>query len=116
MCELLEIARAKQGNVSYYEIAKRLKVSDQLVRKWKDNKSQPNGLNSLKLADMAGVTPKEAIKLMESGNINVSLLIMTSFATTLTAALVNISASLYIMLNGLKRQFKLHRFSVQQTH
>lgn len=101
MCELLEIAREKQGNVSYYEMAKRLKVSDQLVRKWKENKSQPNGINTLKLADMAGVTPKEAIKLMQSGFSNVSQLTMTSFASTLALALIHYSSTMYIMLNRL---------------
>lgn len=101
MCELLEIAREKQGNVSYYEMAKRLKVSDQLVRKWKENKSQPNGINALKLADMAGVTPKEAIKLMQSGFSSVSQLTMTSFASTLALAWIHFSDMLYIMLNRL---------------
>lgn len=101
MCELLEIARAKQGNVSYYEIAKRLKVSDQLVRKWKDNKSQPNGINALKLADMADVTPKEALKLMQSGYSNVSHLIVTGLFAALPLAWIKVSGMLYIMLNRL---------------
>lgn len=101
MCELLELARAKQGNVSYYEMAKRLEVSDQLVRKWKENKSQPNGINTLKLADMAEVTPREAIRLMQSGFSSVSQLIMTSFAATLGLALIQYSDRLYIMLNRL---------------
>ena len=74
MCNLLELARAKKGNVSYYEMAKILNVSDQLVRSWKNNKSQPNGLNTLKLTEMADVTPKEAIKLMESGFADVTLM------------------------------------------
>lgn len=99
MCELLEIAREKQGNVSYYEMAKRLKVSDQLVRKWKENKSQPNGINALKLADMAGVTPREAIKLIQGGFSSVSHLIVTSFASTVTLTWVHFSGMLYIMLN-----------------
>lgn len=89
MCELLEIAREKQGNVSYYEMAKRLNVSDQLVRKWKDNKSQPNGINALKLADMAEVTPKEALKLMQSGYSTVSQLIVTSFIGIAMLALIH---------------------------
>lgn len=102
MCELLEIAREKQGGVSYYEMAKRLNVSDQLVRRWKENKSQPNGINSLKLADMAGITPKEAIRLIESGYSYVSILTMTSIAGMIGAALMKISSSMYIMLNRLR--------------
>lgn len=97
MCELLEKAREAQGNISYYEVAKRLKVSDQLMNKWKNKKSQPNGLNTLKLAEMAGVSPSEAIKLLEGGYANVSLLVVTS--TTLFGAWMLNSAGLamYIM-------------------
>lgn len=86
MCQLLEKAREAQGGISYYEVAKRLKVSDQLMNKWKNDKSQPNGINTLKLAEMAGVSPKEAIKLLESGFISVSLLIVTALASTLAIA------------------------------
>lgn len=101
MCELLERARKAQGDISYYEVAKRLGISTPLMNKWKNNKSQPNGINTLMLADMAGLTPKEAIKLMQSGNINVSLLLMTSITANLALAWNQISAILYIMLNRL---------------
>lgn len=101
MCELLERARKAQGDISYYEVAKRLGISTPLMNKWKNNKSQPNGINTLMLADMAGITPKEAIKLMQSGFSSVSQLIMTSFAATLGMALIQYSDRLYIMLNRL---------------
>lgn len=101
MCELLERARKAQGDISYYEVAKRLGISTPLMNKWKNNKSQPNGINTLMLADMAGVTPKEAIKLMQSGFSSMSLLIVTSFASTLALALVHFSDVMYIMLNRL---------------
>jgi hypothetical protein len=77
MCELLERARKAQGDISYYEVAKRLGISTPLMNKWKNNKSQPNGINTLMLADMAGVTPKEALKIMQGGFSDVSLLIVT---------------------------------------
>ena len=86
MCDLLELARLKQGNISYYEIAKRLNVSDQLVRSWQHNKSKPNGINTLKLADMAGVDVVKAIKIVESGYSNVSLLGVTALLSTLGLA------------------------------
>jgi transcriptional regulator with XRE-family HTH domain len=78
MCELLERARKAQGDISYYEVAKRLGISTPLMNKWKNNKSQPNGINTLMLADMAGVTPKEALKIMQGGFSDVSLIIMTA--------------------------------------
>lgn len=86
MCELLEKAREAQGNISYWEIARRLKVSDQVMNKWKNNKSQPNGINTLKLAEMAKLMPSEAIKLVERGYANLSILIMTAWASTLALA------------------------------
>lgn len=97
MCELLELAREKQGNISYYEVAKRLNVSDQLVRSWQHNKSKPNGLNTLKLADMAGVNVVKAIEIIEGGFVNVSLLGVTVSAGIALAVLMRISGNLYIM-------------------
>lgn len=97
MCELLERARKAQGDISYYEVAKRLGISTPLMNKWKNNKSQPNGINTLMLADMAGVTPKEAIKLLQSGYSNVSLLFVTAILANAGLALSFISNSLYIM-------------------
>lgn len=101
MCELLERARKAQGDISYYEVAKRLGISTPLMNKWKHNKSQPNGINTLMLADMAGLTPKEAIKIMQSGYSGVSLLLVTSLASTLGLALIHYSSTMYIMLNRL---------------
>lgn len=64
MCQLLEKAREELGNVSYYEIAKRLNVSMQVMNKWKNNKSQPNGENTLKLAKMANLSINDALNLV----------------------------------------------------
>lgn len=86
MCKLLEKAREAQGDISYYEVAKRLGIPTALMNKWKNDKSLPNGVNTLKLADMAGVTPKEALKLLESGFGSVSLLLVTALASTLAIA------------------------------
>lgn len=78
MCELLEKAREVQGNISYYEVAKRLGVSDQVMTKWKQDISKPNGVNTLKLAEMAKLSPAEALKLIEGGFAKVSLLLVTA--------------------------------------
>ena len=86
MCELLERARQNQGNISYYEVAKRLKISSPLMTKWKNNISQPNGYNTLRLADMAGLDVKEALKLVQGGFISMSLLIMTGSFSMLAIA------------------------------
>ena len=77
MCQLLEKARENQGGISYYKVAQLLNTSDQRVRNWKDKKSNPNGIETLKLAEMAGVDIKEAIKLVEGGFIKLSVLTLT---------------------------------------
>lgn len=99
MCELLEKARENQGNISYYEIAKRLGISTPLMHKWKHNKSQPNGLHTLKLAELAGLEIKEAIRLVEGGFIELSLLIVTGLTGMGLGCLIRYADSLYIMLN-----------------
>lgn len=78
MCKLLEKAREAQGNISYYEVAKRLGVSDQLMNKWKNEKSLPNGVHTLKLTKMANLTADEALKVIEGGFVNMSLMIATA--------------------------------------
>ena len=92
MCDLLEEARKVQGNISYYEVAKRLGISTVLMTKWKNDRGNPNGLHTLKLAEMAGVTPSEAIKLLQKGFSKISLLIMTSFASIVILALLSMRA------------------------
>lgn len=83
MCELLEKAKSVQGIKSNYELANRLGISNELISKWKLGKSKPNGEHSLILADMANVTPKEALKLLQGGFASVSLLAVTAIASTL---------------------------------
>ena len=80
MCELLEKAREAQGGISYYEVAKRLGISMPLMNRWKNEKGQPNGINTLKLVEMAKLSPSEAIKILEGGYADVSLMIMTGLA------------------------------------
>lgn len=97
MCELLERARKAQGDISYYEVAKRLGIDTALMSRWKNKKAQPNGLHTLKLAEMAGVSATEAIRLLEGGFANVSLLFMTSTALSAAYLLKSAVLSLYIM-------------------
>ena len=99
MCELLEAARKAQGNISYYEVAKRLGISTPLLNRWKNNKSQPNGVNTLRLAEMAGLSPSEALRLIEGGYIQLSLLIMTALTSLGILQNNTFVKILYIMLN-----------------
>ncbi|MFD0930214.1 helix-turn-helix domain-containing protein [Methylophilus glucosoxydans] len=86
MCDLLEKAREAQGGISYYELAKRLGIGTPLMNKWKNNKSQPNGLNTLKLVEMAKLTPEEAIKILEKGSMNLGVIFSVAFISLLLFA------------------------------
>ena len=81
MNKLLEMAKEKSGLKSNYQLANAIGTSHELVSKWHLNKSLPNGINTLILADMAEVSPKEALKLLQQGFSTVSLLILTSIAS-----------------------------------
>lgn len=80
MCKLLEIAKEKTG-LSYYAIAKAINVSDQVMNKWKNDKSKPNGLHTLKLAEMAQLSTSEARHIVEGGFITLSLLKVTALSS-----------------------------------
>lgn len=88
MIELLERARKVQGDISYYEVAKRLNVSDQVMTKWKQDISKPNGINTLKLAEMAKVSPSEALRLLQKGYASVALLFVLVSCSTLALAYI----------------------------
>lgn len=102
MCELLEIAKERTG-LSYYGIAKKLEISTPLMNKWKNNKSQPNGINSMKLANMAELTTSEALKIMEKGYSKISSLIIiatiSSFGWILVSGKFSKWLSSYILEN-----------------
>lgn len=86
MCELLELARKKQGNISYYQMAKIVGVSDQVMTKWKQDISKPNGIHTLKLAELASVSPTEALKVMQKGYTTIALLFVLVLGSTLALA------------------------------
>ena len=98
MCKLLDLAREKQ-ETTYYGIAKMLGVSTPVLNKWIHDKSKPNGLNTLRLADLAGLSTKEAIRIVEGGFVSLPILFVTSFGSTLALAWSYISPTVYIMLN-----------------
>lgn len=92
MCGLLERARKEQGNISYYRIAKLLNVSDQQMTKWKNDISKPNGLNTLKLAKLAKVDVKEAIKLVEAGFTTIGAMVSMAIANCLCFSVITQSS------------------------
>jgi len=83
MCELLEKAKENQGIKSNYELAKKLDISQELISRWKTGKSKPNGEHSLILADMANVTPKEALRMLQAGYTRMPLIFVTALLSIL---------------------------------
>jgi ribosome-binding protein aMBF1 (putative translation factor) len=81
--KIVEIAKQKQGLTSDNQIAIKLNVSRSLVSGWKTGYSMPDGINTLKLTEMAGISSEEAIRIVQSGYSSVTLLIMTALGSTL---------------------------------
>lgn len=80
MYQLIDIVKEKTG-YSGNKIAKEINVSPELVSRWNTHKSEPNGLNTLKLMKLANLERDEIIKIYENGNITLSLLIVTGVAS-----------------------------------
>lgn len=105
--DLVKIAKEKKNISSDYKLAELLNVHRMNVANWKKG-NIPDGVTTLKLAEMAEVTPKEAIKLLEGGFVNLSLLFVTS--STLLAAWMLESSGLFCILckiNDVHRLFVL---------
>jgi hypothetical protein len=110
MCKLLEMARKAQGDVSYYEIAKLMNVNMQQMTKWKNDLSRPNGINTLKLTELAKLSTKEAIKILEKGFSSLSFLIVTSIGYIALFSMWCISAKCILCkINGYLKGLKLER-------
>lgn len=87
MCKLLDLVKERAGLDSNNKVAQALKVSPELVSRWNTNKSEPNGLNTLKLMQLGNISRDEAIRLMQNGYSNVSLLLVTSLSSIALLAL-----------------------------
>lgn len=59
--ELLDLARHRQGDVSDYRIAKLLEVGQPTVSRYRQGQSQPTNPVTMRLAELAGVDPAEAV-------------------------------------------------------
>ena len=105
MNKLLEMAKERTGLTSNNQVAIAMNVKPELVSTWNTNKSHPNGLNTLILADMARLSPKEAIKLLQNGYSTVSLLIVTSI--TSIALLASISMRAICILCKIKVRLRM---------
>lgn len=84
--KLVEAAKEKTGISTDNGIATKLGIDRGNIYNWKIGRSAPNGEQTLMLADMANVTPKEALRIMQSGYSSLSILIMTALTSTLGIA------------------------------
>jgi len=79
------------------DLAEILNVGRANVSAWLKERSRPDAIAVLKLAEIGNLSPKETRLILERGFSSVSLLLVTSFCSTLGLALVHNSYSLYIM-------------------
>ena len=87
--DLVKIAREKQNLTSDNALAMLLEIDNQKISNWKNKGQKPDGVTMLKLADKANLTPSQALKIVENGFGNVSLLAMTGLGSSLAMALLS---------------------------
>lgn len=61
---LIDEVKARTGLKSDYAIAKAIGASRELISRWTTGKSNPDGLNTLKLINLGNIEPSEALKIM----------------------------------------------------
>ncbi len=103
MCQLFKVVKEKTG-MTGNQIAKAIGESPELVSRWNTGKSDPNGINTLKLMKLADLDRDEAMKLVEKGSIKVSAIITLAFASLLLFATCQTELQAAEMLNGGDRQ------------
>lgn len=106
--DLVKIAREKQNLTSDNALAMLLEIDNQKISNWKNKGQKPDGVTMLKLADKANLTPSQALKIVENGFGNVSLLAMTGLGSSLAMALL--SKSLVCILCKIKRKLCILKF------
>lgn len=71
--DLAERAKAKLNLTSDYQLAELLNISRSHVSNWKIGRNKPDGVTMLKLADLAGLTASDALKIVTQTPIQSSL-------------------------------------------
>ena len=85
-----DVVKAVKRNLkieSDAKVAEQLGVNKMNVSNWKNKGQSPDAETAFLMADLAGVTPKEALRLLQHGYANVSLLLVTALTSTLALAL-----------------------------
>lgn len=100
--ELIEKAKKVQHFESDNQLAQRMGVSRSYISNWKKGYSNPDGFNTIILMDLANVTPREAMGMINRGFVSLSLVTMTAFMSLALLAAIHYPETLYIMLNNLE--------------
>ncbi|MGQ2966769.1 hypothetical protein [Methylophilus sp.] len=96
---LIEAIKENTDLKSDYAIAKEIGVGRQNISTWKNTGTMPDAITVLKLAELAKLTPSQALAKLQGGYASVSLMVVTA---TLSIALLSShfpANPLYIMLN-----------------
>lgn len=78
--ELIEAVKEKTDFKSDYAIAKELGIGRSNISNWKTSETMPDAITALKLAELAKLTPKEALEKLQGGYARVSLMTVTGLA------------------------------------
>ncbi len=75
---LIERAKQIQHFESDNQLAKRMGVSRSYISNWKNGHSNPDGFNTIILMELADVSAKEAMGMINRGYATVSSMVMTA--------------------------------------
>jgi len=79
--KLIEMAKRNLKIDSDYEFGKLIGVTPQKVSNWKNEKYEANGEHMLKIVATGKIKIEEAVRVMESGNAQLSLIFVTAMAS-----------------------------------
>jgi hypothetical protein len=85
------------------ELAEKVNVGKANVSSWLKRGTKPDAIALLDLMILGNLDAKETKRILQGGFSTTSLLLVTSFASTLGLALMHYSSTMYIMLNRFKR-------------
>ena len=79
------------------ELAEKVNVGKANVSSWLKRGTKPDAIALLDLMILGNLDARETKRILQGGFSNVSLLLVTSFASTLTLAWLKLSSMMYIM-------------------
>lgn len=105
---LIEAIKENTDFKSDYAIAKQIGVGRQNISTWKNTTTLPDAITVLKLAELAKLTPSQALAKLQGGYASVSLMVVTATLSIalLSGHLMSLDAVYYVKSRRKKKTFE----------